>query len=356
MSRKEKVYVGLSGGVDSSVSAALLLDEGYDVEGCFIRTWQPDWTPCTWKEDRRDAMRVCARLGIKYNELDLELVYKQEVADYMIREYQAGRTPNPDVMCNRSVKFGGFLDWAMDRGADYVATGHYAQVFETEDGHTVLGRGEDPRKDQSYFLWTLPQEKLKKILFPIGHLEKTEVRSLAASYHLDTAEKKDSQGICFLGEIDMQEFLRHYIDEQPGEVINEAGEVIGRHDGAFFFTLGQRHGFTITEKGTDDAPLYIVGKNIHDNTITVSSSIQERPAQRLVRLESVQCTLPSVCRIGDRVEAVIRYRGASQEAKIVSRSSKSMMLEFATHDPTLAAGQSVVLYLGKVCLGGGVVA
>lgn len=344
----------MSGGVDSSVSAALLLEQGYEVEGAFIRTWQPDWTPCTWRNDRRDAMRVCAKLGIKYNEVDLEEVYKKQVADYMIAEYRAGRTPNPDVMCNRAVKFGGFLDWAMNRGADFVATGHYAQIVDGEHG-PVLARGADPAKDQSYFLWTLTQKQLTRILFPIGHLPKSEVRNLAAQYDLVTAEKKDSQGICFLGEIDMQEFLRHYIDEKPGDVLNEKKEIIGRHDGALFFTLGQRHGFLITEKGTNDAPRYVIAKNIKNNTIVVSTDFQEKPISRQVSLGNTLLAHQSFFPIGARLECEIRYHGQIKNCRIVGKSDTTLQIEFDTHDPSLAPGQSVVFYQGNLCIGGGIV-
>ena len=243
--RNRKVYIGMSGGVDSSVSAALLKKAGYDVTGVFIKVWQPDWINCTWKEDRMDAMRVAALLDIPFITLDLEKEYKEEVVDYMISEYRAGRTPNPDVMCNRYVKFGGFYDWAMKQGADYVATGHYAQVI---DGKLIAGN--DKNKDQTYFLWTLNKEQLSKTIFPVGNIEKPEVRKLAKKFNLPNAEKKDSQGLCFIGKIDIKEFLSHYIDSKRGNVLNIEGEVIGEHDGSFFFTIGERHGFNILKKNT----------------------------------------------------------------------------------------------------------
>lgn len=352
--RKEKVFIGLSGGVDSSVSALLLKQKGFDVEGVFIRTWQPDWTPCTWRQDRRDAMRVCAKLNIKFNEIDLEETYKKEVADYMIREYKEGRTPNPDVMCNRTVKFGGFLKWAIKNGGDYVATGHYAQVFDME-GLLVLGRGIDKKKDQSYFLWTLRSEQLDRVVFPIGHLEKTEVRRIAKKNNLITAEKKDSQGICFLGDIDMQDFLRHYIEEKPGIVLDSSGQEIGTHRGALFFTLGQRHGFVINKKGVDDGPRYVVAKDIDKNTITVGKSVAPVLSKRLVHLREVNFIVRDSFKIGSKLEAEIRYHGTIQYCKVVGVSLDSLQIEFEKHDPTLSSGQSVVFYNGNVCLGGGVV-
>src|SRR3989338_8513859 len=261
--RKKIVFVGLSGGVDSAVSAALLQKTGYEVVGVFIRTWHPEFLECNEEEERRDAMRVAAHLDIPFLTFDLEDVYKKEVADYMIREYKAGRTPNPDVMCNKEVKFGAFMKKALAMGADFVATGHYAQVdgagntfsnFTGEADRTfsreypashqyyskrfhLLCRGVDPGKDQSYFLWMLKQEQLKKVLFPVGHLKKTEVRKLAGKFKLPVAEKKDSQGICFLGAVDLKFFLKHYIKPKKGKVVNEKREVIGHHDGVVFHTL-----------------------------------------------------------------------------------------------------------------------
>jgi tRNA-specific 2-thiouridylase len=208
MVEKKKVLVALSGGVDSSVSAALLLEQGYDVECAFITTWSVPWLPCTWREERRDAMRVAATLHIPFHTIDLSKEYEKNVVTYLIDEYRQGRTPNPDVMCNKHIKFGGFFDWAMKRGFDYVATGHYARVQEREGVFELLA-GVDTNKDQTYFLWTLTQEHLAHTLFPIGQFEKPRVRELAEKYFLPTATKKDSQGICFLGKVNMKEFLSH---------------------------------------------------------------------------------------------------------------------------------------------------
>jgi len=365
--KKEKVFVGVSGGVDSSVSAALLKSQGYDVTGVFIRTWQPDWIECTWRDERRDAMRVCAHLGISFVELDLEDEYKKGVADYMIAEYRAGRTPNPDVMCNREVKFGGFLKWALAHGADYVATGHYARadtpqppLKEGESEHR-LRKGIDASKDQSYFLWTLTNEQLSHILFPIGHLQKSEVRKLALKYRLPTATKKDSQGICFIGEIDMKDFLRHYIDVMPGPVLNPAGEVVGSHQGALFYTIGERHGFEIVEKGTNDKPYYVVAKNIEKNTITVSQNPENHSSTKEVFL--VNCVwrgrggqgVSEVAGEKRKISAQIRYHG-EQKLCCVSRVSETVAkITFDESDYSLSPGQSIVVYDGEVCIGGGIV-
>lgn len=349
----KKVFVGLSGGVDSSVSAALLLEQGYDVTGVFIRTWQPDWLPCTWCDDRRDAMRVCAQLGIKFKELDLVDTYKQHVADYMISEYQAGRTPNPDVMCNKYVKFGAFLDWAQDQGADYVATGHYTQITDL-DGIKMLKRGADANKDQSYFLWTLTSSQLQHILFPVGHLDKPSVRRLARKFKLPTAVKPDSQGICFLGKIDMKEFLRHYITEQPGQVLDQAGKEIGSHPGALFFTLGERHGFELNTNIDRSQPYYVVAKDIEANTITVDHDpeLQLRSSD-LIRLVDVNVLKP--IHPGDSIEAQIRYRGAVRDLTVIAVTDNGLTVQFTDGDQNVAAGQSVVFYDGEICLGGGIV-
>jgi len=250
----KKVFVGMSGGVDSSVSAALLKKAGYEVTGVFLKGWHPDWGPCGWQEDRLDAMRVCAHLGIRFRDLDLSKEYKKEVVDYMIDEYKAGRTPNPDVMCNQKIKFGAFFDWALAQGANYVATGHYAEIENLDIENSLkiknykLKTSKDLDKDQTYFLWTLTQRELSRTLFPVGGMTKPEVRKLAKKFGLPTAEKKDSQGLCFVGKVDLPDFLSHFLKPKRGDVINESGEKIGWHAGAFSLTIGQRHGFTIIKK------------------------------------------------------------------------------------------------------------
>ena len=356
----KKVFVGVSGGVDSSVALALLKDQGYDVVGVFMRTWQPDWIECTWKDERRDAMRVCAHLDVPFVELDLEKEYKEGVADYMIREYKVGRTPNPDVMCNREVKFGGFLRWALAQGADYVATGHYVDRTEVAGGKAAMLRGNDPQKDQSYFLWTLEQEQLKHILFPVGNIPKSRVRELALKYNLPTAIKKDSQGICFIGDIDMKEFLSHYIDEKSGNVLNGKEQVIGSHKGALFYTISERHGFTIDPqyKGTDDQPYYVIAKDVKKNTITVSQDPKRDQEISLIwELDDVVDN-QNLFEKGMHLEAQIRYRGEVKNCIIVrySPENRQMTIEFTEPDPTIAAGQSVVFYRGKECLVGGIIA
>jgi len=390
------VFVGLSGGVDSAVSAALLQKQGYEVVGVFIKTWHPDFLICNEEAERHDAMRVAAHLNIPFLTFDFEDVYKKEVADYMISEYKAGRTPNPDVMCNKEVKFGAFLKKSLAMGADYVATGHYAKkknlknfpAFALGDkgqgthdslnssNSFFLHKGIDPSKDQSYFLWTLRQEQLKKILFPVGHLKKTEVRKLATKFNLPVAKKKDSQGICFLGEIDLKEFLKHYIKEKKGKVLlapqkagseSEGGKknnVIGYHNGAVFSTLGERHGFTITKKGPNDGAYYIVGKDIKKNILIVSqkspllnkfTSPQPSPykGEGEVHLEDTNW-ISKTPEPDKSYTAQIRYHGEFLPCKIICESKASAKVIF--QKPVLvASGQSCVIYDKDVCLGGGVV-
>lgn len=360
--RNKKVYIGLSGGVDSSVSAALLKKAGYDVTGVFIKVWQPDFLPCTWKEDRLDAMRVAAHLDIPFITLDLSQEYKQDVVDYMVAEYKKGRTPNPDVMCNRHIKFGAFFNKAIAVGTDFVATGHYARVTPTKRStlhapRYALLAGVDKEKDQSYFLWTLTQEELSKTLFPVGGYEKSDVRKLAKTFGLPTADKKDSQGLCFMGRLDMKDFLKHFIKTKQGDVLDKEGTIIGEHDGAVFFTLGERHGFTITQKGTHDAPYYVVAKDVAQNTITVSpdplQAIDTNGSKHVLiaQLNWVSGRHPQT---GKRYKARVRYRQSLEWCKILRADKTSVELSFEKPQ-TAACGQSVVLYDGDECLGGGVV-
>lgn len=341
---KKKVYVGMSGGVDSSVSALLLKQEGYDVTGVFIKVWQPDFIECTWKEDRLDAMRVAAHLDIPFVTLDLEKEYKQEVIDYMIEEYRAGRTPNPDVMCNKFVKFGGFYRWAMDQGADYIATGHYAQ----HNGVSLV-KSEDENKDQTYFLWTLSKEIIPHVLFPVGDIEKSRVRELAREARLPVAEKKDSQGLCFIGTIDIKTLLKNYIKENQGSVVDEEGEIIGTHEGVTFYTIGERHGFVITKKSTEEKPYFVIAKDIEKNILTVSHDKKEEAVGNLINLEKTNCTKQIVK--GGTYEGRARYR--AQLAQLEAIDDKTFKV--IGGEISIAKGQSLVVYEGEVCIGGGII-
>lgn len=346
------VFVGLSGGVDSSVSAARLMREGHSVVGVFIKTWVPDFLDCNIEAERLDAMRVAAKLGIPFYTLDAEEEYKRDVADYMIAEYKAGRTPNPDVMCNRFVKFGAFLNYALHQGADYIATGHYAQVREVEGKHRLF-RGRDSNKDQSYFLWTLTEGELGRTLFPIGNTAKSEVRTEATRYSLPTAGKSDSQGICFLGHVDIKEFLSHYVETAPGDLLSEAGERIGTHDGAIFYTLGQRHGFTVKTNASASVPRYVVGKDLERNTVTVGTKPLAVTGKRvlLASVNEIADAFPPTC------EAQFRYRQKPFPVS-VSRTEDGRGMLITVHQEGIelpSLGQSCVLYRGEECLGGGTI-
>jgi len=390
----KKVYVGLSGGVDSSVSAALLKKAGYDVTGVFIRVWQPDflgspstglgqlqWN-CNWKEDRLDAMRVCATLHIPFRELDLEKEYKKEVVNYMISEYKSGKTPNPDVMCNRYIKFGGFYDCARKNGADFVATGHYARVGTTRKirnskseirnksktqnsklltANYQLLTGLDSNKDQSYFLWQIRKEQLPHILFPVGGMKKPEVRKLAKKFGLITAEKKDSQGLCFIGKVDMKEFLSHYIKPKRGKLLDESGQIVGEHNGAFFYTQGERIGNlpSFLRRGQGGGSLeyshYIIAKDMEKNTLTVSPKSSEGNLEGTVTEVLLRdCNWLALPVAGKTYEALTRYRQLPQKCRIAFSHGRTR-IRFLEKGQTLACGQSLVVYDGEVCLGGGTI-
>jgi tRNA-specific 2-thiouridylase len=355
--KRKKVFVGMSGGVDSSVSALLLKQQNYDVYGVFIRTWSPDFIKCNMPTERRDAMRVCAHLNIPFLECDAREIYKKKVVDYMINEYKKGNTPNPDIMCNREVKFKVFWDFAKSYNADYIATGHYARNnYELTIKNYELKKGVDPLKDQVYFLWTLTQDDLVHTLFPVGHLKKEQVRKIATKYKIPVATKKDSQGVCFLGQIDMKDFLKHYIKTKKGNVLNEEGEIIGHHDGAIFFTLGERHGFTINKNTKNQKPLYVISKDIVKNTIVVSD-----------KLLSSQSTNKKYCLINinwikdipkerKKYTAQIRYHGEYLKCNLVFNKKDVNKIEINFKKNTMIdKGQSVVIYDKDICLGGGIV-
>lgn len=342
---KKKVFVGLSGGVDSSVSALLLKQQGFDVIGVFIKVWQPDFIECTWKQDRLDAMRVAALLDIPFITLDLEKEYKEGVIDYMIEEYKKGRTPNPDVMCNREVKFGAFFNWAKAQDKDaYIATGHYA-----EHNGVSLIKSKDENKDQTYFLWTLKKELFPSIIFPVGGLEKSEVRRIAKEHNLPVSSKKDSQGLCFVGTIDIKTLLKRYIDEREGNVLDEEGKIIGIHEGVMFYTIGERHGFLITKKSTLDTPYFVVEKNLENNTLTVSHTPPQEELGDSIVVEKNNWT-ESIVK-GQIYEARSRYRAPLARIEAVSETH----FKIISGDITKTGGQSLVLYDGVKCIGGGII-
>jgi len=383
--------------VDSAVSAGLLKEAGFYVTGVFIKAWQADFLPCNWREERRDAMKVAIALDIPFLSLDLGEEYKKEVVDKIVEEYKVGRTPNPDVLCNREVKFGVFWKKAKELGADYIATGHYAQIgkknpdelvsstkgqggklatdtnssgflesgdelvlssesqggkLENSDSFQML-EGRDKSKDQSYFLWTLTQDDLAHTLFPIGHLEKSEVRKLADKFGLPVAEKKDSQGICFLGDISMDEFLSHFIETKKGDVLNISGEVIGTHDGALYYTMGERRGFDITKKDSNSKAFYVVSKDMKANTITVSNverEIKELSPKKVLLKDVNWINRPQ---LGKSLVARMRYRGERLPV-VVKENSGAWEVEFSEPVRGLSFGQSIVFYQGEECLGGAI--
>lgn len=348
MIERKRVFVGLSGGVDSSVAALRLLQQGYDVTGVFIKVWHPDFLVCNWEQERLDAMRVAAKLGIPFLTCDAVAAYRDAVAHYFIESYRAGLTPNPDVMCNKEVKFGAFMEFAKERGAHFIATGHYAQK---KDG--ALVRGVDTNKDQSYFLWTLTPEQLAYTLLPVGDSTKDIIRAEAAAHGLITAEKKDSQGVCFLGHIDIPDFLSHYIDLTPGPVVDTTGEIIGAHRGAFVYTIGQRHGFTLTNHDSARTPHYVIDKDTSTNTITVSTVPPTLATDEYVILRQYQ--LRSTVNPFETLTAQTRYRQTPCSVTVTAQDDTTLTLQIKSATEAVAKGQSCVLYRGEVCLGGGII-
>lgn len=341
----KKVFVGLSGGVDSATSAALLKRQGFEVVGVFIKI-QIAGYPCPAARDRLEAMRVASHLGIPFIEIDLSEEYKKRVFDFSVREFARGRTPNPDTLCNREIKFGAFYDFAMEKGADFVATGHYAQV-ENER----LLKGEDDNKDQSYFLWMVPKDHLAKTLFPVGNMTKPQVRLLAKKFKLPNSTRPDSQGLCFLGDISLTDMLSRETHPKKGEVLSEDGKVIGTHDGAVLYTLGERHGFEVHAAGPHAEPHFVIEKDIGKNTITVSKNRFPKDAKETL-LTLVETNWIGEAQEGE-YEARFRYR---QKLIPATLQFKNNIATVTLHEPHYAPlGQSLVLYRGAVCIGGGII-
>lgn len=351
-----KIMVGLSGGVDSSLSAYLLKEAGSDVHAGFIKVWQPDFLPCSQEQDRKDAIKVAAHLDVPCSTIDLADTYKREVVDYMISAYRAGKTPNPDVLCNKEVKFGAFLSHALLKGFDAVATGHYAQRrLNTSTDEYELHRSVDENKDQTYFLWTLTQAQLSHIMFPIGHMTKDAVREMAAAVHLPSAARKDSQGLCFVGHIDLKEFLSHFVTATQGVVVNQHGEEIGTHDGAPFYTVGQRHGFTAKTHSHNQQPYFVVSKDVEKNILVVSDEVGYLTPQydhhkiSITEANWINAT-PSV---GDTLQARLRHRQTLFPCTIDSVTKESATVSLETPIPHIPEGQALVLYDNTRCVGGG---
>ncbi len=367
----KKACVAMSGGVDASVAAAMLKKQGFDITGVFVKSWYPEGGVCGWKEERRDAVRVAAKLGIPFLTYDFSKEYEKEIITYMKREYSANRTPNPDVMCNKYIKFGLFLQESLKRGADYIATGHYVRRTNRTKAKPLLNnkglafvkllQAKDKNKDQSYFLWTLTQEQLKYCLFPIGDYTKPEVRKMARKFGLPTAEKKDSQGLCFVGELDFSLFLRKIIPKKEGEIRTPDGKVIGKHDGSHFYTIGQRHGLGISGK----APYYVVGKDLKNNVLIVAEKKDEKKFYKKEVIIDSANWISGVPVLNKKYSARIRYRQSLQKCRLVAINGDSATFHFDTPQRAVTSGQSLVLYRGpsyvktsegkQEMLGGGII-
>ncbi len=347
-----RVVVGMSGGVDSSVTAHLLKEQGYDVIGIFMKNWDDtdEFGVCTATEDYNDVIAVCNQIGIPYYAVNFEKEYWDKVFTYFLDEYKKGRTPNPDVMCNKEIKFKAFLDHALKLGADYVATGHYARVRHHEDGSVEMLRGVDNNKDQTYFLNQLTEAQLSKVMFPIGDIDKQKVREIALEQDLATAKKKDSTGICFIGERNFKTFLSQYLPAQPGEMRTLNGELKGQHGGLMYYTIGQRHGLGI---GGDGDPWFVVGKNLEDNILYVEQGFHHDAlysdyliASDVSFVNATGLTEPLKC------TAKFRYRQKDVGVTVTAHGDDVVKVTFDEPVRAITPGQAVVFYDGDVCLGG----
>ena len=360
------VFVGMSGGVDSSVSALLLKEQGYKVVGIYMKNWSKDLPgmKCPWAEDLADAKRVAVKLGIDFEVFDFEKEYREKVVEYMLEEFRKGNTPNPDVMCNQEIKFKLFYEKAMEKGADYIATGHYAQVQRENGDDPLLLRAVDENKDQTYFLYRISDDALAHTIFPIGGMMKPEVKALAAKHGLHNAYKKESMGVCFVGEVGMKDFLKEYIDIQPGEIREiESEKVIGYHEGVVFYTIGQRHGLYLNGVAgeiNDGLPYYVVKKDIKNNIVYVSKNLNDghiwtnelKLRDVIVRDGVKDIISPSST---NDILVRLRHRAPLIPAKIILEKSGEATLKFANKIKRPAAGQSAVIYDDKICLGGGII-
>ncbi|NQV12405.1 tRNA 2-thiouridine(34) synthase MnmA [Candidatus Uhrbacteria bacterium] len=340
--QKTKILCAMSGGVDSSVAAALLLEAGYDVIGAFMK----NWSGCDWEADKRVAMRVAASLGIELHVFDFEKEYRERVYEYMIAEYDAGRTPNPDVMCNSEVKFDLLMKVADDLGCENMATGHYARV-EIEDGQARLLKGVDGNKDQSYFLCRLGQDELMRSMFPVGELEKPAVRKIAEKYDLVTADKKDSQGLCFIGPVDLPTFLKERIKPVKGNIVSTDGEVVGEHEGVQYYTIGQRHGLGVG----GGAAWYVVDRKLDTNELVVGHDDDPALYSRLLEATELHWVSGVEPKLPLKIAAHIRYRQDDQACKL----SDGGYVKFEEEQRAIAPGQFIVFYIGDELVGSGVI-
>src|SRR3989344_650931 len=383
--KAQAVYVGLSGGVDSSVAALLLREQGYKVTGVYMKNWSQDLPgmPCPWRDDYQDAKRVAVQLGIDFKMYDFEKAYRHRVVEHMIEQYRAGRTPNPDIMCNQEVKFKLFLETALKDGADYIATGHYARIVNSNQKlkNSIAEKGKKPithsslpiphllqakdaGKDQTYFLYRITRKALARTLFPLGKLTKSEVRTLAKEHNLVTADKKESMGICFVGKVGIKDFLSQFVKTKPGKVVNQQGRVIGEHDGAIFYTIGQRHGLDVG----GGLPYYVVGKDMKKNEVYATTDLQdEKLWSREIKLTDIHwINKPPVrsreLRISNSedkpssLSVRMRHRAKLIPVKILDLLSNTQArVELDEEVKALTPGQSAVFYSAEECLGGGIV-
>lgn len=355
--KKEKIIIGMSGGVDSSVSALLLKRQGYEVEALFMKNWEEDDSEeyCSAAVDLADAQQVCDTLDIPLHSVNFATEYWDRVFEHFLEEYRAGRTPNPDIMCNREIKFKAFLDFALSLGANRIATGHYVQNRHV-DGRTELLRGLDSNKDQSYFLHTLTCHQLSQALFPVGQLDKPMVRKLAAENGFDVFNKKDSTGICFIGERKFKDFLQQFIPAQPGKIQDLSGTIIGDHSGLMFYTIGQRQGLGIGgRQNASEAPWFVVDKDLENNILLVTQG-HDHPS-----LFHTHCQIQDLHWINESIDpgtaltAKIRYRQQDQACTITSSNGTDATVRFDLAQRAITPGQSLVFYQNEVCLGGGII-
>lgn len=370
----KKVFVGLSGGVDSSVTAALLVEQGYDVTGVYMKNWSKDLPgfPCPWKEDYQDAKRVAVKLGIPFELFDFEDEYFEKVVEYMLDGFKSGITPNPDVMCNQEIKFKLFYELAREKGADFIATGHYAKVSNNEakigfksDLNPISNKGrllvaKDSNKDQTYFLYRISEDVLNHTLFPLGNMAKPQVREEAKKRGLITANKKESMGICFVGKVGIREFLTTYLRNdgpnaekylRSGAIIDQNGAKIGEHDGAIFYTIGQRHGLDVG----GGLPYYVTGKDMHKNEVYVTNNIQDESlwSDTLALTEMHWINTSPV--VGNKLHVRTRHRAPTVECEIVNIEKNGITIQLQEKLRALTPGQSAVLYDGDICIGGGII-
>lgn len=358
----KKVIVGMSGGVDSSVAAYLLLTQGYQVEGLFMKNWEEDdgTEYCTAITDLADAQQVADRLGIRLHTANFAAEYWDRVFEHFIEEYKAGRTPNPDILCNKEIKFRAFLDYAVSLGADFIATGHYAargHSVERADGiYTELCKGSDPNKDQSYFLHAVSGRQIAKTLFPLGQMCKPEVRAIAEQQGFANHAKKDSTGICFIGERRFKDFLQQYIPAQPGQIVTETGELIGQHQGLMYYTMGQRQGIGIGGlKNADESPWYVLEKDLDNNRLIVGQGNENpRLFSRGLRASQIEWGMGEPPALPLRCKAKTRYRQPDQDCT-VTHDGDTFVTTFDEPQRSITPGQYVVFYQNDVCLGGGVI-